>query len=371
MKRNVLVSLILGIVVSGVTLYLAFKNVPFDELLAYLASVNYFWAIPSVAAICLAFALRALRWQILLRPVKRVSYWGAFHPLMIGFMINCVLPGRLGEIARPVILKQQTRVPFASGLATVVVERIFDIGLLLLIFNLMILLVEIDPEAGVAFGGYQLDRQMLLTVARGMVHLSVIFFAGVFLVGYGKTRQLLNRFILKLPGVFFFSGAEFKQVIKEKLCDRIVNTVENLASGFEPLKSLKPMLACTGLSVLIWGASVFSFYIFIFGSPGIRLSFFEMTAVMTIVCFFIALPSVPGFWGLWEAGGVFAMSLFGVAKQDAAGFTLANHALQIFPVVLIGIISALITGSNILEAVRSGEPKNGNTSRAGVSTIKA
>jgi uncharacterized membrane protein YbhN (UPF0104 family) len=68
---------------------------------------------------------------------------------------------------------------------------------------------------------------------------------------------------------------------------------------------------------------------------------------MVIICFFIALPSVPGWWGLWEAAGVFAMSLFGVSAKEAAGFTLANHALQVFPVIIVGLVSAMILSVDI------------------------
>ena len=77
------------------------------------------------------------------------------------------------------------------------------------------------------------------------------------------------------------------------------------------------------------------------------LTFSEMTAVMVIICFAIALPSGPGYWGLWEAGGIFAMLLFGVAENDAAGFTLANHVAQIIPVVIIGLVSAWSSGVNL------------------------
>ena len=63
--------------------------------------------------------------------------------------------------------------------------------------------------------------------------------------------------------------------------------------------------------------------------------------------FFIALPSAPGFWGLWEAGGVFALSLFGIASKDAAGYTLANHAVQVIPVIIAGFASAMILSINI------------------------
>jgi len=68
---------------------------------------------------------------------------------------------------------------------------------------------------------------------------------------------------------------------------------------------------------------------------------------MVIICFFISLPSVPGWWGLWEAGGVFALSLLGVSSKDAAGFTLANHAVQVFPVIIVGMISAAVLSVNI------------------------
>ena len=93
--------------------------------------------------------------------------------------------------------------------------------------------------------------------------------------------------------------------------------MENFASGFSLLKYPKKILICTGLSVIIWSSAIFSYYIFMFGCPGIRLSFAEISAVLVIICFFIALPSVPGYWGIWEAGGVFALALFGVSSKDA------------------------------------------------------
>ena len=63
-----------------------------------------------------------------------------------------------------------------------------------------------------------------------------------------------------------------------------------------------------------------------------------------MICFFISLPFVSGFWGLWEAGGVFALTIFGIDTNDAAGYTLVNHAVQIFPVIIAGLISAVLTG---------------------------
>ena len=74
---------------------------------------------------------------------------------------------------------------------------------------------------------------------------------------------------------------------------------------------------------------------------------------MVIICFFISLPSVPGYWGLWEAGGVFALSLFGISANRAAGYALVNHAVQIFPVIIAGFVSAIITGVNIRKMAKA------------------
>ncbi len=121
-------------------------------------------------------------------------------------------------------------------------------------------------------------------------------------------------------------------------------------------------MICAIYSLLVWMIAALSYYVFSLGSPGVHISYAEMFAVMVIICLFIALPSVPGFWGLWEAGGVFAMSLFGVSTNAAAGFTLANHAIQVFPVIIAGFISAIIAGVNIWQVSyqkKTAEPQTG------------
>ena len=136
----------LGIVVSGVALYLAFRNVPILDLFSYLASINYFWVIPSLALGLFTFVMRVLRWQVILASARRISFWRVFHSLAIGFMINCILPGRVGEVARPVILRKQDNFPVSTGLATVAAERVFDVGFLIVLFVTVFATVNINPD---------------------------------------------------------------------------------------------------------------------------------------------------------------------------------------------------------------------------------
>ena len=348
MNTKMAVSLFLGIVISAFALYLSFRNVPLDELSSYIISIQYIWIIPAVGAVLLAFVLRALRWQVILTSSIKVGFFTAFHPLMIGFMINCVLPGRIGEIARPVILRKKENIPFSTGLATVAIERVFDISLVLLLFIVVILTVDIDPDLDMTFGRYHLSRDALISVGEGMVRLSILLIIGILMVGIGKTRQWIKRCITGLPVILFFVNPSLKQRISHRICIPLVGIIENFAVGFSLITSPKKVIICSGLSLMIWVLAAYSYYLIAKGCPGITLSFSEITAVMVIVCFFIALPSVPGFWGIWEAGGVFALSLFGVSAKDAAGYTLVNHAIQVFPVIIVGMVSAVLLGINIL-----------------------
>lgn len=347
MKKNLTISLLLGGLLSSLALYFAFKNVPFSALFSYLKSINYLWMIPAMLLGLLGFVFRVFRWQILLASARSVKFQHAFHPLMIGFMINCILPGRVGEIARPVILQKKEKIPFTTGLATVAVERLFDISTLIVFFALLLANLPIDPDLSVTYGDYQLNRQLLEKVSSGMLKICFVLISGIVLVSIPKTRYLLIRLVLKLPGLFFWAGGRFRTALSAKICRPTARAIENISVGFQMIRRPGKFFLCIGLTIAVWLLSAASYYVMAFGCPGIRLSYLEFLTVMIIICFFIALPSVPGFWGVWEAGGVFALTLFGISASEAAGFTLANHAIQMLPVIAVGLISAIYTGIDI------------------------
>ena len=355
MTKKMAASFIGGIVISVAALYFAFRNVPLMELFTYLTTINYLWVWPAVAVVLFSFWLRAWRWRIILESTSQITIWRAYNPMMIGFMINCVLPGRLGEVARPVILQKEEKIPFSTGLATVVAERVFDICILLILFVLTIGMLQIDPDQNVTFGSYQLNLETLQTVFNGLLKLGALLIIGITLFSIGKVRKLIYRVILAAPALLPFAGVGFKASIRQKLCEPVIGILKNIAQGFILIRYPGKLLACVALSVCIWGLAAFSYYLFQIGSPGVNLTYFEIITVMVIICFFISLPSVPGWWGLWEAGGVFALSLFGVSAKEAAGFTLANHAIQVFPVIIAGFASAMLLSVNIRQMSYQGK----------------
>ncbi len=364
MKKRLAISLVLGIGLSAAALYFAFRNVPVGDLAHYLGSINYLWMLPAVMLVIASFVLRAVRWRLILASVRDLPLGRAFHPMMIGFMINCVLPGRLGEIVRPVLLRQKEGIPFGTGLATVAAERFFDLLFMVILFTLVAGTIRIDPDLTIPFGDYQLNKSTLETLGGKMAAGGVIMLAGFVLVIVNRSRRVLSAIILAVPRPLAALSPSLSQAVGRRLSQPLARLLETVAGGLGLLRSPQRIIICCGHTLAIWGLLLLSYYVLSWGTPGIRISLLEMGATMVIIAVFIALPSIPGWWGLWEAGGIFGLSLFGVPVREAAGFTLANHAAQIFPVIAVGIASAVITSVTFrqitrveAELPRPGEPE--------------
>lgn len=349
MKRKYSISLTIGAVLSIIGFYWSFRNVPVDELLAYLRDIDYVWLIPAAVIGFSTYFFRALRWRIILSANAQLSFSSCYHPMMIGFMINSVLPARVGELARPAILKQKENVPFSFGITTVGTERILDAITLLALLAWMLSTVQIDPNLEVDIQGYHLSKDVLDRIAGGMIGVSAGLGVLVVAMNIPAFQRLLKAGVLKIPVIFAPAGETFTEKLYHKFCLPLTGIIDNIASGLSLIRHPQKLVICIIYSLLIWLLQAVAFQIVALGSPLIDISFTQMTMVFIIICFFIMLPSVPGYWGIWEAGGVFGLSLFGVGASEALGFSLTVHVVLLLPVVVAGIISAIFTSINIMK----------------------
>ena len=187
---------IIGIVVSLFFLWVAFRQVSdVGHLAEALGSANYLWLAPAVALYLLGLLVRALRWRILLLPIARIPTGPLFGILSIGFLVNNVLPARLGEIARAILVGRRHGVSRSAALATVVVERIFD-GVVMLLF-----LGVASATAGSRVAPEWLEVLVPLTAAAfggAGIALAVLALAPTFALGLAA--RLLARAGMSLRG---------------------------------------------------------------------------------------------------------------------------------------------------------------------------
>jgi hypothetical protein len=242
-------------------------------------------------------------------------------------------------------------------------ERVFDIVMLLVFFVVVLATVDISPTLDLTFGNYHLNKATLEMIGVTTVKLAFGLIACIILVSAARSRRIIIRATLGLPDLVFFATRAFKEKVRERVCTKLISIIEGFAAGLGMLKDPKKVGLCLALTFMVWALAGVSYYVMAFGCPGIEISFLEMYAVMIILCFFISLPSVPGFWGLWEAGGVFGLLIFGVPAKEAAGFTLTNHVIQMAPVIIVGLVSSVITGANISQVVHRADVEHGAVGR--------
>src|SRR5579884_1470637 len=116
----------LGVAVSALLLWLSLRDVDLRQAWIYTQSVNGAYVVPSVALVIVEALLRALKWQILLLPLKRSSFLKLNSATMIGLMANNVLPARAGEFVRAYAGARLAEIPYSTSLATVVIDRVLD-----------------------------------------------------------------------------------------------------------------------------------------------------------------------------------------------------------------------------------------------------
>ena len=79
MKNHLIISLVAGVLLSVASLYFAFRNVPFTDILNYLRSINYLWLFPTALLVCVSFSIRAVRWRFILASSHQIGIWQAFE----------------------------------------------------------------------------------------------------------------------------------------------------------------------------------------------------------------------------------------------------------------------------------------------------
>src|SRR5262249_1990257 len=130
--------LLAGLVYLQVRTWSGFHWSKFGE---QIAGLNWWLALAGVGLIFLADALRAVRWAIFLKPVRKVNPAGLVAPQFIGFT-GLALLGRPGELIRPYIIARKVGLSFPSQLAVWTVERIFDAGAVAVILSFSLLFSE-------------------------------------------------------------------------------------------------------------------------------------------------------------------------------------------------------------------------------------
>ena len=305
MKRNI----IIGFIISAVFIYLAVRGIPFSEVMNSFRSANYTYAVPILLIVFAVLYLRSYRWGIILEPRIKYAQWPLFVITSIGFMTISLLPARLGEFTRPLLVKQKSGIPLSSTMATIVVERVFDLLTLMFVLGVVILNISLPP----------------LIFKAGLTTLVMVLLVFGFLLLLVAKKEFSLNIINKVLDIF---PARFGALLN--------NQVHAFVDGLDVLPDIKKIFTVALLSMIIWGMLGLSCY-FLFFSFGFKLSLINAFALTVIIALGVMLPAAPGFVGTYHFSCVLGLTFFGVPKADALSYAIVLHFLQMIPVVIIGL----------------------------------
>jgi hypothetical protein len=291
--------------------YLAVKDADLAEVGETLAEAEPAYLLPAGLALAAGVLVRAWRWQLLFEPRHRPRLGLVANALMIGYLFNTILPARAGEIARVQALGTRASLSRGEVLATVVLERVYDLFVLIL---LLAVAAPFLPPVG------WLDAALVLGAALG-----VALAAGAVLVArYGRrgTRILLRPLRL-LPRM------------TEARLEALSASVVNGLAGIRATRTAATALAVTAASWLLLALSGW----FLLRGTRIDEGFSAALLVLVATNLVLVLPSSPAGLGAFEAAAVLALAAYGVDRAPALSYALALHALNAVPYLVVGYLA--------------------------------
>jgi uncharacterized protein (TIRG00374 family) len=293
---------------------------------ATLLSLRWWWLVAATGSVIAGYYVRALRWRVLMRPVKsEPSLWNLFSATVIGFSAITVL-GRPGEFVRPYLIAAKENVSASSQMAALVLERIYDVLIVLAIF------------------GFALGRVRRSDAALGPA-LSWVFATGGWFVG------ALSIVVLALLSFRQFSAAMRRRLLSimaglpERHFKRADRWITAFVQGVESTKSLKGMLLVVWYTILEWVTiALVAFCVMQAFGNALRFGWLDVLIFLGFLAFG-AVVQIPGVGGGMQVVSVLVLTeLFRVSLEISTSVAIVLWFISFVVVVPLGVALALHEG---------------------------
>lgn len=329
--RRAVLLLVIAAALSAVLIFWRLRGTPFqwDQFYAALTKVDWRWLAASAALMLLTYVGRALRWEVMLRPLKPDnSFSGLCSATVIGFTA-VVLLGRAGEFVRPYLIAVKEHVSFSSQMGAWLLERILDTLVVLLIFGFVLTRI---PEMGLHLG----SGLAWLVKAGGYIIAGLCLLCAIFLVVFRNFSESGQQRIL--------SALTF---LPEQYHKRIESTLRAFSTGLESIRSGARCAELVGYTLLEWVVITGSYFA-LFRSFR-ATSRFDLLSTLIFIGF-VSLGSIvqiPGIGGGVQVATVLVLTqIFGLSLEVSSGLAILIWVLSILIVVPFGLLFAFHEGIN-------------------------
>jgi len=338
-KRKMIITALV-LLALGVLVYLqvtTWKKFDWQTFREQTEDVNLYYIGLGVAIIYFDYFLRALRWKILLRPVRKTTSARLLAPTMIGFAALALL-GRPGEFIRPFLIARKENLSMASQLAVWVVERIFDVGAFALIMAVNILWAapRLRELPGFANGGPKTIAGIEVSAFR-LFELSGFGLLGaVVLVSWFAFRVRGN------PEGAAHTCQRLFNALSPRLGSAVYHRVHKFGEGLNTIHDFKSFIQVSAISLLLW-ATIGATYVAVTHAyadiaPEMTISKAFLLTGASVAGGMLQLPMVGGGSQLATIGML--VGIFGYRKELAISCGIMLWLVTFMSIVPVGLILA-------------------------------
>jgi len=329
-KKRVLLIVLAIALLLGFAIY-RLKGASFDWslFLSTIYTLDWLWLSLSILLVLFSYVGRALRWEVMLRPLgRKVSIRKLTYDTTIGFTA-VVLLGRPGELVRPYLISLSAGVSFSSQMAAWILERILDLLAVLLLF------------------GFALIRVPAHELALGPGLRWVLGVGGYLITGIGALAILL--FIVFRN----FSDAAQKRILgaltflPETQQARVSRMLATFSEGMESTRNGRLLSSLLAYTAMEWAVIVASFYTLLRALPATsNLSITDVVIILGFVAF-AGVVQVPGIGGGVQIASIVVLSeIYGLSIEAATAAALILWIITFVVVVPVGFVCAFHEGIN-------------------------
>ena len=301
-------SWILALPLAAFLLYWSLRGVDWKTVWGTLAGARWEFIAAAALFTCLSFFLRSLRWRILLNAEENLPVGAVFCATMAGYLGNAFLPARAGELVRTLVVSGRSSLSKTYVLTTALSERLMDVIALVLWASLILL--GVHPKPG-WMGG--VARTMAIAAGLGAMVIAVLPHTGVL------CQSLLRRLPLPLA-----------------LRDRLLQLAGQVLLGMRAFHNVGRFLGFVVLTIVIWLGDAFGIMLAAH-ALGLPVSFPMAMLLLTGLGLSSALPSTPGYVGIYQFVAVTVLAPLGIAKSGALAFILLIQAYGYVVVLVLGL----------------------------------
>jgi glycosyltransferase 2 family protein len=273
-----------------------------------------------VAALLINLTLlaRSLRWQAFLDPIARIRLPGLFAATAIGFG-SVFIFGRAGEIVRPMVLSLRERIRPSATIATILIERVYDMTAVVALFAVNLLFLE--PTGSSGFDARALTSMRYLG---GLLLLGVC--AGVAALVFLRLRAThVNAWMSGLAERWF-----------PRVMRPLANLVSHLTEGLAVLLNLRELALTLMYTLFVWGLVTTSTWL-VLVAFGLHLQLTQVIFVLGFGLVGSVVPTPGGSAGAFHAAAAASLIFLGFDRNLAASVAIVFHLIAFGPPFLIGL----------------------------------